>query len=165
MIKDTRGSFVKVFLESRFQEQGLATDFREDYFSFSNAGVLRGLHFQLPPKDHAKLVYCLQGKVLDVALDLRKGSPTFGQHQIFELSGDKANMLYLPKGLAHGFYAVDGPAVLVYKVTSEYDSKCDTGILWNSAGINWPTLSPVMSDRDRSFVTLAEFNSPFTFEN
>ena len=103
VFKDKRGAFVKTFHAGDFHSYGLCADWTEQYYSRSKRGVLRGLHFQLPPHDHAKLVYCVAGSVLDVAFDLRIGSPTYGKAVMLELSAKKGNMIYLPKGLAHGF--------------------------------------------------------------
>ncbi|MBJ6727756.1 dTDP-4-dehydrorhamnose 3,5-epimerase family protein [Geomesophilobacter sediminis] len=160
--RDDRGSFVKTFHHGLFTELGLNTDWREEYYSVSHPRVLRGLHFQLPPHDHEKLVYCSAGGVLDVVLDLRRDSPSYGRHELFELNAERANLLYLPKGVAHGFYVTDGPATMLYKVATVYAPAHDTGIRWDSAGIPWPDADPVISQRDRSFAPLAEFVSPFT---
>lgn len=161
--KDDRGSFIKVFNESFFRENNLETSFSEGFYSHSRQRVLRGLHFQAPPKDQAKLVYCVHGKVLDVAIDIRHGSPTFGKHITLELSEKTGNVLYLPKGLAHGFYTLSKKAIMVYHVTSTYSQQHDTGILWNSANIDWPDLNPITSPRDNQFPALSEFTSPFIF--
>lgn len=160
---DARGSFVKTFQSTAFRELGLETDFRESFYSFSEEAVLRGLHFQLPPSDGAKLVYCLKGEVLDVAVDLRVGSPTYGEHTTFELSARDASAVYIPRGVAHGFYVRQGPALLVYHVTSEYDARLDSGILWSSIDFEWPSLIPTCSERDAAFTNLQEFASPFRF--
>lgn len=160
---DERGVFVKTFHAEEFGSLGLCVDWKEQYYSTSNVNVLRGLHFQLPPYDHAKLVYCVAGVVEDVALDLRVGSPTYGKVVILELSAQKANMIYLPKGLAHGFYTRNGPAIMVYNVSSSYVPDADRGIRWDSAGINWSVHSPLLSDRDRKFPAFADFKSPFLF--
>ncbi len=161
---DVRGRFVKVFHKEAFIELGLATDFVEEYYSSSNFGVVRGLHFQAPPVDHVKLIYCVQGEVFDVVLDLRVGSPTYGKISTFTLGADLGNYLYVPKGLAHGFCVTSEKATLVYKVSSVYSPQHDTGILWNSANIDWPTNTPLLSDRDLSLPRLAEFVSPFSYQ-
>lgn len=161
---DERGSFVKVFHEDIFREHGLATDYAEEYYSVSHRGVIRGLHFQTPPHAHAKLVYCTQGAVMDAALDLRRGSPTYGQHIKLELSAANGHMLYLPAGLAHGFCSLSEQSLMVYKVTTTYAPNNDAGLLWNSAGIDWPVQEPIMSARDRQFGSLADFKSPFVFD-
>jgi dTDP-4-dehydrorhamnose 3,5-epimerase len=161
--EDERGRFVKYFHAGAFTGAGLATEFREDYYSVSQQGVLRGLHFQLPPHAHDKLVVCLAGEVLDVALDLRRGSPTYGRHFATTLSGEESLALFMPAGMAHGFYVTRGPATLLYKVGTVYEPSADSGILWSSAGIDWPDPEPLLSARDRGFPTLAELESPFTF--
>ena len=159
--KDKRGRFVKTFQWRGYKSLGLPVEFREEYYSVSARGVLRGLHFQLPPMDHEKLVYCVVGKVLDVAVDLRKDSPTYGKYHLFTLDAEKGNMAYLPKGMAHGFYTLSDTAMMMYKVTSEYAPKQDSGILWNSVGIPWPDSNPILSERDKGFVSLTDFESPF----
>ncbi len=161
--EDERGRFVKVFHHDTFAALGLATEFAEDYYTVSRRGVIRGLHFQRPPMDHAKLVYCLAGQVQDVALDLRMGSPTYGEHAVVELTAQIGNMLYLPAGLAHGFCVRSESATLAYKVTSHYSAEHDAGILWNSAGIDWATSLPILSGRDRQHPGLADYVSPFPF--
>jgi len=161
--KDRRGSFVKLFHEASFRENGLETFFPEAYYSVSGRGVLRGLHFQLPPREHVKLVYCLEGRILDAVVDLRHGSPTYGQQATFALSGAEAAMLYIPAGLAHGFYAQSASALVLYKVSSVYSPAHDAGILWSSAGIPWPSAAPILSERDESFGPLADFDSPFHY--
>jgi dTDP-4-dehydrorhamnose 3,5-epimerase len=159
---DSRGKFVKTFHEQTFEELHLTTHFAEEYYSVSYNNVLRGLHFQTPPSDHIKVVYCLDGEVMDVVVDLRKGSPTYGKHDIIGLSSKKANMLYIPSGMAHGFYTISEKAVMLYKVTTVYDHANDTGIRWDSCGIAWPSKEPVISERDSKFISFNEFNSPFT---
>jgi dTDP-4-dehydrorhamnose 3,5-epimerase len=161
--RDERGSFVKVFHQDIFRQHGLATDFAEEYYSTSQRGVIRGLHFQTPPHHHAKLVYCTQGAVLDAALDLRRGSPAYGQHITLELSAANGHMLYLPAGLAHGFCSLSEQSLMVYKVTTTYAPESDGGVLWNSAGIAWPVQQPLLSPRDRTFPALAEFDTPFVY--
>jgi dTDP-4-dehydrorhamnose 3,5-epimerase len=161
---DRRGRFVKTFHRDLFEKHGLRTDFAEEYYSVSNKGVIRGLHFQTPPHEHAKLVYCVTGRVFDAIVDLRVGSPTFGQFATFELSAEKGNLIYIPHGMAHGFYALTENVTMMYKVTSVYSPQHDGGIRWNSVGIPWPASSPVLSDRDMRFFDLSEFKSPFNFD-
>jgi dTDP-4-dehydrorhamnose 3,5-epimerase len=158
---DNRGNFVKTFHRELFEQQGLETDWREEYYSTSCKGVLRGLHFQLPPHDHAKLVYCTSGEVLDVVLDLRTGSPSYGNHAMFQLNSVDAHMIYIPKGCAHGFYTVSEQATMMYKVSTEYAPDQDAGLLWNSVGISWPDDNPIMSGRDKAFLEFSDFLSPF----
>jgi dTDP-4-dehydrorhamnose 3,5-epimerase len=163
VFEDARGRFVKVFNRELFAAHGLETSFAEEYYSSSLPGVLRGLHFQTPPHHHAKLVYCVAGRVMDVAVDLRVGSPTYGRHAVVELSMERGNAIYLPSGFAHGFYVPEGEATLVYNVTTGYAPESDAGIRWDSAGIAWPAAAPVVSDRDAGFPALAEFVSPFRY--
>jgi dTDP-4-dehydrorhamnose 3,5-epimerase len=163
VVHDHRGHFVKTIQRSVFEEQGLEADFRECFYSTSNKNVLRGMHFQLPPSDHAKLVYCTAGSIYDVALDLRVGSPMYGQYEVYELSYLASNAVYLPRGIAHGFFVREGPATMVYHVTSEHDRGRDAGIRWDSFEAAWPVDNPVVSVRDSGFVSLAEFDSPFTY--
>jgi dTDP-4-dehydrorhamnose 3,5-epimerase len=163
VIQDFRGDFVKTIQKSVFDEQGLEGDFKECFYSTSHKNVLRGLHFQVPPSDHAKLVYCTAGSIYDMTLDLRVGSPTYGEHEIYELSSDARNAVYLPRGIAHGFLVREGPAVMVYHVTSEHDPARDSGIHWRSFNAAWPTENPIISDRDASFGALKDFKSPFSY--
>ena len=158
---DNRGSFVKTFHADEFAKLGLATDFKEEYYSTSIKNVIRGMHFQTPPADHVKLVYCMEGAVKDVLVDLRKNSATFGKHCAFNLTAEKANMLYIPKGLAHGFLTLSERATMVYKVTTVYSPENDKGVLWSSCGIDWQCNAPILSERDKKHPPLAEFDSPF----
>lgn len=164
VLDDARGRFVKVFHEQAFAAQGLETAFAEEYYSVSHKNVIRGLHFQLPPMDHVKMVYCVEGEVLDAVVDLRVGSPTYGKYALFELSAAKANSVYIPKGMAHGFCALSAQAIMVYKVSSVYSPAHDTGVRWDSTGIPWPTSEAVLSARDKSFSPLDKFLSPFRYE-
>ncbi|PWC40460.1 dTDP-4-dehydrorhamnose 3,5-epimerase family protein [Azospirillum sp. TSO35-2] len=159
--RDPRGTFRKIMHRPTFERHGLSTDFAEEYFTESKDRVLRGLHFQLPPHDHVKLVYCVTGTVLDVAVDLRRDSSTFGRHVMVELSAELGNGVYLPPGLAHGFYVRRGPAILVYKTSTVHAASADSGIRWDSAGIAWPDQAPILSDRDRNLPVLEAFDSPF----
>lgn len=165
VLKDERGTFVKTFHRDIFDKFGLTTNFAEEYYSCSKRGVLRGFHFQLPPHDHVKIVYCVSGTIMDAIIDLRKGSPTYGKHAVFELSGERSNALYLEKGIAHAFYVKSDFAIVMYKVTTVYAPKHDAGILWNSAGVPWPDNMPVLSKRDKSFPSLSQFKSPFIYPN
>jgi dTDP-4-dehydrorhamnose 3,5-epimerase len=159
---DDRGRFVKPFHAPTFAAHGLASDFAEAFYTVSRRGALRGMHFQLPPHAHAKLVYCVAGAVLDVLLDLRAGSPSFGEHRVFELDGERPMALYLPPGVAHGFYATT-EATLVYHVTTPHAPQYDAGVRWDSFGMVWPAQAPILSARDRSLPGVAEFTTPFAF--
>lgn len=126
--------------------------------------MIRGMHFQLPPHAHTKLIYCIKGSVLDVLVALRKGSPTYGQYDCFELTAYMHNILYIPVGLAHGFLTLSNEATMFYNVSTTYHKEVDTGIRWDSFGYNWDIKNPMLSDRDLSFPILQEFESPFVFE-
>ena len=165
ILKDDRGHFVKTFHQDIFAEHGLVTGFAEEYYTYSHRGVLRGLHFQVPPMDHVKLITCVSGAVLDAVVDLRVGSPAYGRHLTLELNAETANMLYLPVGLAHGFFVQSAGALLLYKVTTVYSPAHDAGLLWNSAGIPWPERSPLISARDGAFPSFADFKSPFAYSS
>lgn len=158
---DQRGQFTKVFHEKTFKDLGLETAFKEEYFSVSHKGVLRGMHFQTPPEDHIKLVYCSKGQLLDVVLDIRKHSNTYGQYDTFKLDSENPSCIYIPSGFAHGFYALSNEATMMYKVTTTHSPSHDDGIHWNSFGFLWPNQSPIMSERDRNFKPFDKFKSPF----
>jgi dTDP-4-dehydrorhamnose 3,5-epimerase len=165
VLRDMRGTFVKTFHAPRFQELGLRIDWREEYFSSSARNVVRGMHFQNPPADHAKLVFCLTGEVLDVVVDLRRGSPTFGKARSFSLSADNGRGLYLPTGCAHGFVSVSEASGMYYKVTSIHSPEHDAGIAWDSIDFDWPVEKPAMSDRDGRHPRIEDFETPFTFDS
>lgn len=160
---DNRGAFVKVFRKSFFEGHGLEYAFTEQYYSESNRNVIRGMHFQTPPSDHAKLVTVIQGTIIDVILDIRKGSPTYGKHEAFELSRENGKSIYIPRGCAHGFCSMSEQAIAFYMVSSEYDPANDRGIAYDSFGFKWPITTPVISDRDQAFKPLKDFRSPFVF--
>ena len=155
-IEDYRGSFVKTFNKSVFSEHGLDSDFKESFYSISKKNVLRGMHFQLPPYDHAKLVYVTQGEILDVVVDIRKLSPTYGKYFSIRLSDKNRKSLYMEKGFAHGFLTLSDSATVVYLINSEYSPEHDTGIHWNSFGFNWPNSQPIISKRDELLLDLTD---------
>ena len=155
--KDDRGSFVKTFLKSQFSERKLDVQFSECYYTKSKEDVIRGMHFQLPPHDHAKLVTIIQGTVVDVILDLRKSSPTFKQHFAVELSRENRKSVYIPHGCAHGFGVLSDMAIVYYMVTSEYSESHDFGVHFDSFGYDWPISKPVTSERDKAFLSLDNF--------
>lgn len=161
-LKDHRGRFVKPYHRDDFKEAGLDFTIAEEFYSVSKRGVLRGLHFQLPPKDTLKGVTCLSGSIFDVVVDLRLNSPTYRHHFSIELTEEKGNMLFIPKGLAHGFCALSQDALVLYMCSEVYSPEHDTGIHWDSAGIKWPVKNPVVSDKDNELIPLAQFKSPFS---
>ncbi len=160
---DHRGRFVKGFHADFFAANGMAERFLEQYYSVSQKGVLRGLHFQLPPHDQDKLVICLDGAIVDVVVDLRVGSPTHGHHALFDVSAERCNQIYIPSGLAHGFYVTSESATVMYSATTMYAPEHDTGIHWDSVGIAWPDRQPSVSEKDSGLLPFAEFESPFAF--
>lgn len=159
--RDARGLFLKTYHETTFRDLGLGTTWREEFISTSSKGVIRGMHFQVPPHQHAKFVVCLAGRVLDVALDLRAGSPTYGRCAAVELSAEMANGLYVPEGFAHGFLALEDGSTLHYKVSSMHEPEYDWGLRWDGIGFDWPVTEPILSARDTTFGTLADFQTPF----
>ena len=161
IIGDDRGFFVKSFNYDAFAAKGVRFEVREEFYSSSTRDVIRGMHFQLPPFDHAKLVTCLTGTVLDVVVDLRKSQPTFGKSWAIELSDKDRQVLYIPIGFAHGFATLSEEALVHYKTDNVYSKDHDTGVLWNSFGFKWPTSSPIVSPRDAAFPALDRFASPF----
>lgn len=158
---DARGSFVKTFNETTLAECGVNFKLKESYFSLSKKDVIRGMHFQLPPHHHAKVVFCPQGAILDVIVDLRKDSKTFGQYYAQELSAENNKAYYIPKGFAHGFKSLTDDALTYYLVSSEYSQEHDTGILFNSFGYDWACDNPIISERDLSFPELKDWVSVF----
>jgi len=164
--RDSRGMFVKTYNSQTFKKLGVNTSFKEQYYTVSLKNVIRGLHFQMPPHDHAKLIYCVVGEVLDVALDLRVGSPFYGKHISLNLNSKKGNMIYIPSGFAHGFCSLRSASTLVYNTTSVYNAKKDTGIHWDTAGISWPKTKTKtkISKRDSKFINFKNFKSPFVFK-
>ncbi len=163
VVRDARGSFVKHFAADDLAPAGVATRFAEEYYTFSRRGVLRGLHFQVPPMDYEKLVSCISGEVLDAVVDLRVGSPTYGTWDLFPLTGESPRVIRIPPGVAHGFYVTGDHGLMLYQVTRSHSPAHDTGILWNSVGIPWPSPDPILSERDRSFAPLSGFPSPFRY--
>lgn len=160
---DLRGCFVKTFHLPTFESLGLPTLFREEYYSISKKNVLRGIHFQTPPNAHDKIVICQSGRVIDVVVDLRVGSRTFGQFERFELSGETPQLVYIQAGLGHGFYSLADHSMLAYKVTTEYFPESDAGVHWSSFAGAFPVgISPIISIRDDRFPTLENFSSPFS---
>jgi dTDP-4-dehydrorhamnose 3,5-epimerase len=146
---DERGLFFETFQQNLFVNQGISSTFVQDNQSFSRKGVIRGLHFQKEPFAQGKLVRVITGKVLDVAVDLRTDSPTFGQHAKFILDSKLGNMVYIPEGFAHGFAALED-AIFVYKCTNVYHKSSESGILWNDPQlhIDWEVTDPIVSEKD-----------------
>ncbi len=159
--RDPRGVFVKTIHREFFAAHGIPSDFAEQYYSVSERDVVRGMHFQLPPCDHYKLVTCIEGVIRDVVLDLRRESPKYGCHAAVELSGERGDCLFIPTGLAHGFAVHQAQALVLYNVSTVYSPPHDTGIRWDSVGVDWGVAQPVVSERDAALAPLADFDSPF----
>lgn len=160
---DARGHFFESYSEAVFQAAGLPTDFVQDNQSFSAKGILRGLHFQAPPFAQGKLVRVIAGAVLDVVVDIRKSSPTYGQHFKIELSAENKTMFWVPPGFAHGFLTLEDNTIFVYKVTGLYNKESEGGLLWNDVelGIDWGVADPLLSDKDKVQPSWADFKTPF----
>ncbi|CNC80240.1 dTDP-4-dehydrorhamnose 3,5-epimerase [Yersinia pseudotuberculosis] len=158
---DSRGTFVKTFHSDFFSENGIVLDMREEFYSISAKNVIRGMHFQMPPAEHDKLVYCVNGAVLDVILDIRKDSKTYGEYFSIELSYENSLALWVPKGLAHGFLSLADNSIMFYKTSSVHNVECDSGIKWNSFGFKWPIDNPIISEKDNSLCYFDEFDSSF----
>lgn len=161
--KDGRGLFVKTFNKNAFNENNLDFEIRESYYSVSHKNVIRGMHFQLPPYDHEKLVYVVKGSILDVIVDLRKKSKTYKQYISVNLSEENKKSIFIPKGLAHGFKSLKNGTITVYNVASEYNADLDSGIKFDSFDFNWNSDEIVMSNRDKEFKSLNSFceTNPF----
>ena len=160
---DERGSFSESYKRTAFQEAGITVDFVQDNMVFSEKHVLRGLHYQLPPHAQGKLVTVSRGDIVDVAVDLRGGQPTFGKWVAARLTAGGGEMLWVPSGFAHGYLVLSDTADVAYKVTAEYDPRSDRGIRWNDPelGIAWPISSPILSEKDRALPPLSEADNPF----
>lgn len=166
--QDDRGWFTESYNRETFAQLGIKTVFVQDNHSLSiPAFTLRGLHFQLPPREQDKLVRCIRGRIFDVAVDIRKGSPTYGQWVGAELSAENGNQLFIPAGFAHGFVTLEPDCEVTYKCSDIYAPAHDAGILWNSACIDWPIragVTPELSAKDKAQPLLAEFDSPFPYD-
>ncbi|HCE54997.1 MAG TPA: dTDP-4-dehydrorhamnose 3,5-epimerase [Lutibacter sp.] len=161
--QDERGTFVKTFNKQDFENNKLNFEIRESYYSISKKDVIRGMHFQLPPSDHEKLVYVPCGSIIDVVVDLRKKSLSYKKFIAVELTAENRKSIYIPKGLAHGFQSMEDNTITVYNVGTEYNSKSDQGIKFDSFGFDWQANNIIMSSRDKEFMTLDSFceNNPF----
>ena len=167
LFKDDRGYFFESYSERDFNKQVGEIHFVQDNESKSSYGVMRGLHFQRPPFTQSKLVRCVKGAVLDVAVDIRKGSPTYGQHVAVELTEDNHRQFFIPRGFAHGFAVLSPEAIFQYKCDNFYHPEADGGIsiLDTSLGIDWciPTEHAILSEKDTKHPLLKDFDSPFEF--
>ena len=164
---DDRGFFFESFKESDFFSNGIDKKFVQDNFSHSVNGVIRGLHFQKAPKAQAKLVTVLKGKIFDVAVDIRKNSPTYGKWVSEILSGDTHNLLYVPEGFAHGFCVISDEADVLYKVSNEYSQEHERSIIWNDPklDIQWPIKKPIISNKDNKLSLLENLDNDFVYRD
>ena len=162
---DGRGYFYESYVKRQLDAAAGRVDFVQENQSRSSRGVVRGLHFQRPPHAQAKLVRVVEGTVLDVAVDLRRGSPTYGRHAAYELSADNCRQLFIPRGFAHGFTVLSDTATFIYLCDNYYAPESEGGIAWDdpALGIDWKLggLEPSLSDKDRRHPVLAEFDTPF----
>jgi dTDP-4-dehydrorhamnose 3,5-epimerase len=162
---DHRGFFGETYSLRRYEDLGINVEFVQDNHSLSHAiGTLRGLHFQAPPAAQGKLVRCGRGAIFDVAVDIRRGSPTYGKWEGYELTAENGHQLYVPVGFAHGFVTLEADSEIVYKCTDYYASETEGAVLWKSCGIEWPLSGdPILSDKDQEAPLLADFNTPFVY--
>ncbi|MCK9164956.1 MAG: dTDP-4-dehydrorhamnose 3,5-epimerase family protein [Candidatus Cloacimonas sp.] len=159
--KDIRGSFSKIYNTNSYNEVGIQFEINEHFFSVSNYGVIRGMHFQKPPFTQEKIVYVLNGKIMDVILDLRSNSGTYGKYIVIELSRECNKCIYIPKGLAHGFQSLENNTITIYLQSSIFNKDSDMGINPFSIDINWPILEYIISDKDKQLPALVDFITPF----
>ncbi len=167
---DKRGFFSEIYNSAALREAGVVTSFVQDNYSFSFAvGTVRGLHFQVPPAAQAKLVMVFSGRILDVVVDCRKGSPTYGRHVAVELSRDSWSQLYVPEGFAHGFCTLEADTSVLYKVSTPYAPKFDSGVLWSDPdlGIEWPVGADaaVITDKDLALPRFRDLADPFHYRS
>lgn len=163
--KDERGYFYESYNSKVFAEAGIRVDFVQDNQSFSQRGTLRGLHVQANPFEQGKLVRVIQGKVLDIAVDIRKNSPTYGQHYSVELSGENFRMLWIPPGFLHGFVTLEDQTIFTYKVTNLYNKASEIGVRWDDPelNLNWgiDTGEAILSEKDLALPLFKDLQSPF----
>lgn len=163
--EDHRGFFSETYNKKRLVELGIENDFVQDNHSLSlEPGTIRGLHFQAPPQAQGKLIRCVKGAVFDVAVDIRVGSPTFGEWEGHELTEKNGYQLYIPIGFAHGFMTLEPKSEIMYKCTDFYAPSLEVSLRWDSCGIDWPlVVPPIISKKDSDAIKLEELESPFIF--
>lgn len=163
LFSDERGVFYETYSRKKYSEYGIPENFMQDNESISKKNVLRGLHFQLPPYDQGKLVRVIKGAALDVAVDIRKQSPTYGKYVMVELSEENKNQFWIPSGFAHGFLSLANETIFSYKCTNLYNKESESGLLWNDKDINikWNIENPIVSEKDIQLTSFNSFNSPF----
>lgn len=163
VFKDNRGFFLESFNKQKYEEHGLYLDFVQDNISRSTKGTIRGLHYQVNPNAQGKLCYVVKGRVLDVAVDIRFNSPTFGQHTVIELSDEKMNQIWIPPGFAHGFSVLSDEVIFMYKCTDFYNKSAERSILYNDPDLNieWRVENPIVSEKDLKAKSFREIASEF----
>jgi len=165
VFKDGRGYFFESYSKAKFKEGGIDIDFVQDNQSFSHKGTVRGLHAQFAPHAQAKLVRVIQGRVLDVAVDVRKNSPTYGKYETVELSAENQLQFLIPEGFLHGFATLEDNTIFAYKVNNYYAKECETGVIWNdpTLAINWGVdpADALISPKDELLPTFADYVTPF----
>ncbi len=157
IFNDDRGNIIKTYHYPTFRDIGIDEIFNEDLISISKKGVIRGLHFQKKPFEQSKLVYCISGSILDVAVDIRAESSTYGKYVCFNLDSKKRNMAYIPSGFAHGYEALEDNTVVIYKLSSPYMPAMEGGIKWNSIDIPWRGLNQIISEKDSRLPSFKEY--------
>lgn len=161
VFRDNRGDFVKIYNRDAFSEAGLNCGTDEVFYSTSLRNVLRGFHFQLPPMEMEKIVWVTSGEILDVVLDLRKGSSSYGRCFSIVLSAAAAKAIFVPKGVAHAFCVLSDEATVIYQTSRVFSPENDAGIRWDSVGFDWPVIAPIVSEKDCNLPRLCDFESPF----
>jgi dTDP-4-dehydrorhamnose 3,5-epimerase len=165
IFEDERGFFLESYKYSDFTTIGISDHFEQDNHSRSSKGIVRGLHFQKDPEAQGKLVSCVNGEIFDVAVDIRRGSPTYGRWVSEILSAENKHLLYVPEGFAHGFCVLSDIADVIYKCTREYSPENDRGILWNDTTINipWPVSDPILSKKDKQYPSLDKADNNYVY--
>lgn len=158
---DQRGVSIKPFHKDAFEELGFESSFNEDLIVTSGKYVVRGLHFQYPPFQQIKLVFCISGSMFDVAVDIRRNSPTYGNHTSLVIDAAKHNMIYIPAGFAHGYQALEDNTTVAYKISTIYSPNNEGGIRWDSMNISWPFEKALLSEKDKNWPGFKSFKSEF----
>ena len=161
IFSDNRGKFIKPYHIDELKQADINLTITEEYYSVSNKNVIRGLHFQTPPKATAKLITCIKGRIFDAVVDLRKNSSTYLKTYSLELSEENSKLLFIPVGLAHGFCSLEDNSLVLYMCSEMFSPDNDSGIHWDSAGIDWPVKNPRVSEKDENLLKLEFFNNPF----
>jgi dTDP-4-dehydrorhamnose 3,5-epimerase len=165
IFEDSRGYFLEIFQKKALAELGFKEEFVQDNIAYSTQNVLRGMHFQMKPKSQGKFVICLQGEIVDVVVDVRKNSPTFGEWQKFSLSAENGHLVYIPVGFAHGYVVKSPESLVMYKTTNDYAPEVDSGFIWSDpdVGIDWGIEDPIVSDKDNMLTPLADAKNNFEY--